>query len=181
MESDQNPFQAAIKAGLIIGLIQAVIIFLAYFIDYELLSSGWFGLLSLVITCGLTISYGIAYRKTLGGFMKFGPAYRFSFFTLLIMLIMVTFANLILYIGIDPTLPGKMADLGVENTVEIMDRFGVGDSLSSDQIEDMKTNLLEGYSLSGLIRGSGMMLVFNAILALVLGAIIKKKDKSSDY
>lgn len=181
MEAEQSPFQAAIKPGLVTGLVLTVITYLLYFVDYQLLGSGWLGMGSLVIYCGLIIYFGIQYRNERGGFMNFGTAFQFSFFSLLIMLVITTIGNMLLYWGIDPELSGKMAEIGLNNTMEIMDTFGAGESMSSDQIDEIRDGILEGYTLTGMIKGAGIMILFYAVLALILGAIIKKRDKSLDY
>ncbi|MEX2591488.1 MAG: DUF4199 domain-containing protein [Anditalea sp.] len=181
MELEQKPFHAAIKSGVVIGLILTGITFLLYIVDYSLLASGWVGFGSLVIYCSLVIYFGINYRRQLGGFINFGPAFQFSFFTLLIMLVITTVGNMLLFIGMDPTLAENMADIGVENTLGIMDAFGTGDAMSSDQIDEIRQGLLESYTVTGMLKSAGVMLVFYAVLALILGATIKKKDKSLDY
>jgi hypothetical protein len=180
METEHSPFQAALKAGIIIGLILTVITFVCYFVDYNLLGSSWLGFGSLAIYCGLIIYYGIQYRKELGGFMNFGTAFRFSFYTLLVMLLITTLGNMLLFLVLDPALGEKMADVGLKNTLEIMDTFGAGD-MSSDQMDEIRQGILDGYSALGLLKGAGFMVIFYAILALILGAIIKRRDKSLDY
>src|SRR5690606_10439386 len=101
----------------------------------------------------------------------------FAFFSLLIMLLINTLGSFLLFVVIDPGLPEKMADVGLENTMEIMDRFGLGEEMSSEQMDEMRKGLLEGYTFSGMLKGAGVMVLFYAFLALILGAIIKKKDK----
>src|SRR5690606_31347737 len=127
MEHHQTPFQAALKAGLITGLFLTAFSFVCYFIDYKLLASTWLGLVTLAIYSGLVIYFGIEYRKELGGFMSFGSAFQFSFFSLLIMLAITTVGNMLLFMVLDPDLGEKMADVGLENTLKIMDSFGAGD------------------------------------------------------
>lgn len=181
MEAEQSPFQAAIKSGLVIGLLMTVITFLLYFVDFQLLGSGWFGFGSLLLYSGLVIYFGIQYRKELGGFINFGPAFQFSFFSLLVMLVITTVGNMLLFWGIDPDLSEKMADIGLKNTLEIMDTFGAGDAMSSDQLDEIRQGLLDGYTFLGMLKGAGIIALFFAVLSLILGAIIKKKDKTLEY
>lgn len=180
METTTTPTQAAIKAGVITGLILLVITFLRYFINYELLATGWIGFLTFAIYCGLIIYFGIEYRKELGGFMSFGNAFQFAFVSLIIILVITTLGNFMLFLVLDPGLGQRMADLTVENAMEMMDSFGAGE-LPADQIDEMRNGIVEAYTAWGMIKGAGITLVLYAILALILGAIIKKKDKSLDY
>lgn len=181
METVPKPFQAAITPGLVTGLFLTVISYLLYFVDYELLASGWLGLFSLVLYGGLIIYFGINYRKEKGGYLDFGDAFQFSFFSLLIMMVITTIGNMLLFLVGDPGLAEKMADIGLMNTMEIMDTFGAGENMSSDQIDEIRQGILDGYTFIGMIKGAGIMVIFYAILALILGAIIKKKDKTLDY
>ena len=112
--------------------------------------------------------------------MNFGTAFQFSFFSLLIMLAITTLGNMLLFMVVDPTLGEKMADVGLENTLKIMDSFGAGD-LPSEQMDEIKKGILDGYTPLGMLKGAGFMVIFYAVVSLILGAIIKKKDKSLDY
>lgn len=180
METASTPFQAAIKAGVITGLIMTVISFLCYFINYELLGATWLSVASFLIYCGLIIFFGTEYRKELGGFMNFGTAFQFTFISLIIMMVVTIFGNMLLFLVLDPGLGERMADLNMENTLTMMDSFGAAE-LSSDQMDEMRKGFSEAYTAWGMIKGAGILLIFYAILALILGAIIKKKDNSLDY
>lgn len=180
-EEIMTPFQAALKAGVVIGLVTLAIYFIAYFIDVELLSSAWFGFLMLGLSLGFVIYFGIDYRKDLGGFMTFGVAFQFVFFTFIISGIIMTLGNILLFHVIDPALPGVLADAQLESTLALMDRFGAGDQITSDQMVEMRTGFEESRSIIGMIKAFGISLVIYAILALILGAIIKRRDKSLDY
>src|SRR5690554_2946363 len=120
MENAQTPFQAAIKAGLITGLFLTAFSFVCYFIDYKFLAATWLGLVTLAIYCGLIIYFGIEYRKELGGFMSFGTAFQFSFFSLLIMLAITTIGNMLLFMVLDPSLGDKLRS--EEHTSELQSR-----------------------------------------------------------
>lgn len=180
METVTTPSQAAIKAGVVTGLILTVITFLCYFIDYELLVTTWLTLGSFVLYCALIIYFGIQYRTDLGGFMNFGTAFQFAFVSLIIMLIINTLGSMVLFLVLDPGLGERMTDLSMESTLKMMDSFGAGD-LPSEQMDEIRNGIAEAYTGWGMIKGAGFMLVVYAILALILGAIIKKKDKSLEY
>jgi len=176
-----SPFQAALKAGIIIGLVSLVIYYVAYFIDAEMLSSAWLGFAMLGISLGLVIYFGIDFRNDLGGFMSFGVAFQFVFITFIISGLISTVGNILLFQVIDPSLPGVLADAQLESTLALMDRFGAGDQISSDQMVEMRASFEESRSAFGMIKAFGISLIIYAILALILGAIIKRRDKSLDY
>lgn len=176
-----SPFQAAVKAGVVVGLVSLVIYYVAYFIDVEILSSAWLGFAMLAISLALVIYFGIDYRKDQGGYMSFGVAFQFVFFTFIISGLITTLGNILLFQVIDPALPGVLADAQLESTIALMDSFGAGNQITSDQMAEMRTGFEESRSLMGLIKAFGISLVIYAILALILSAIIKRRDKSLDY
>lgn len=181
-EQTQSPFQAAVKPGITMGLIVMAVTYIAYFIDSSLLASGWFFLVSIVIFFVLIIYFGKQYRSELGGFMAFSTAFNFSFITMVISGLVSSIGTILLFQVIDPSLPQVLADLSFENAVGMMEKFGVNpDAIPPDQLEEMRVNSASGFTLVGQIKGFGISLIFYAILALILGAILKKRDKSLDY
>lgn len=181
-EQAQSPFQAAIKPGITIGLVSLVLTYLAYFIDSSLLTKWWFGLIALVIFFVLIIYFGKQYRTELGGFMSFGTAFNFSFITMIVSGLITLIGQILLYQVIDPSLPAVLADLTFETTLKTMESFGADpDSLSPEQLEEMRQSSASNFTFAGQLKGFGFGLIAYAIIALILGAILKKRDKSLDY
>ncbi|GGF40468.1 DUF4199 domain-containing protein [Echinicola rosea] len=180
METQETPFKAALRSGLIIGLISLVISYVVYFINATSLASSWM-LLLLVLSFVLVLVFGFSYRKELGGYIPFGAAFQFSFFTLVVAGIVGLFGQLLLFQVIDPALPGVLADQQMQNTMEVMESFGAADAMSTEQIDEMKQGMLDGYTVGGQIKSFGFVLIFYAICALILGAIIKRKEPTPSY
>ena len=182
MEEKQSPFQAAIRPGLTMGLVSLAVTFIAYFIDSTLLASGYFALVGLAIFFGLAIYFGREYRSELGGYMSFGTAFNFSFIAIIISGLIGLVGQILLFQVVDPELPGILADKSFQTTIEMMEKFGASaDSLPPDQLEKMKQDTMNNFTLVGQLKGFGIGIIFYAIIALILGAILKKKDKSLDF
>ncbi|QYH39793.1 DUF4199 domain-containing protein [Algoriphagus sp. NBT04N3] len=182
MEEQQTPFKAAVQPGLTIGLVSLAITYIAYFIDSILLASGWFGLVAIVLFFVLIIYFGRQYRAELGGFMSFGTAFNFSFIAIIISGIISIIGQILLFHVIDPSLPDVLADASVQNTLEIMESFGANpDNMSTEQLDEMREATRNNFTLGGQIKNFGFGLIVYAIIALILGAILKKRDKSLDY
>lgn len=181
-EQVQTPFQAAVKPGLTIGLVALAITYVAYFIDSTLLASGWFALVAIVVFFVLIFYFGKQYRTELGGYMTFGTAFNFSFITMIISGLVSLLGQILLYHVIDPDLPQVLADMTFENSLSMMEKFGANpDSMSPDQLEEIRKSSSSGFTLAGQLKGFGFGLIVYAIIALILGAILKKRDKSLDY
>lgn len=182
MEEQQSPFQSAIKPGLTIGLVSLALTFIAYFIDSTLLGSAWFGLVAIVVFFVLIIYFGKQYRAELGGFMSFGTAFNFSFITILISGLVGLLGQILLFQVIDPSLAGVLADQAFETQMSMMAKFGQDpDTMDPALLEQMKTSTIDSFTLMGQLKTFGFGLIVYAIIALILGAILKKKDKSLDY
>lgn len=181
-EQTPSPIQSAIRPGIIIGLVSLVITYIAYFIDSSYLASGYFGLIALVLFFGLIIFFGKEFRKESGGFLAFGPAFNFSFFAILISGVIGLIGNILLFHVIDPTLPQVLGELTFETQLEMMGNFGQNpDSLPAEVLDEMKEASASNYTLVGQLKGFGLGLIAYAIIALILGAILKKRDKSLDF
>jgi len=180
--NDQNtPLKAGLNAGLILGILSVVITFIVYFISPVTMVSGMYGIAMLVLFFGLLIYLGIQYRNSLGGYMEFGKAFQYSFIALLVAGIISQIGNALLYNVIDPALPGVLADQTMENTMAMMEKFGAADALSDEQLDQMRADTEANFTLLGQLRALGIAAVIYVVFALILGAILKKRDKSLDY
>lgn len=181
-QTTQSPVQAAIQPGLTMGLITVAITYVAYFIDSSLLASMWLGLIGLVVFFGLIIYFGKQYRTEIGGFMTFGTAFNFSFVAIVISGLISSAGQILLFHVIDPALPQVLADAALESSLKMMESFGQNpDAMPAEALDAIKTSTEESYSLFGQIRAFGFGLIIYAIIALILAAILKKRDKSLDY
>lgn len=182
MEEQQSPFQAAIKPGLTIGLVSLALTFIAYFIDSTLLGSAWFGLVAIVVFFVLMIYFGKQYRSELGGFMSFGTAFNFSFIAIVISGLVGLIGQILLFQVIDPSLAGVLADQAFETSLSMMESFGQDpDAMDPAVLEKIKSDTASSFTMAGQLKNFGFGLIVYAIIALILGAILKKRDKSLDY
>ncbi|GAB3236121.1 DUF4199 domain-containing protein [Algoriphagus aestuariicola] len=182
MEEQQTPFQAAIKPGLTMGLVALAITYIAYFIDSSLLASLWLALIGLVVFFGLIIYFGKQYRAELGGFMSFGTAFNFSFVAMIISGIISLIGQILLFHVIDPSLPGVLTDIAFQKSLEMMEGFGQNpDSLPPATLDEIRNSTAASFSIGGQLKNFGIGLIIYAIIALILAAILKKRDKSLDY
>ncbi|REG90506.1 DUF4199 domain-containing protein [Algoriphagus antarcticus] len=182
MEEQQSPFQAAIKPGLTIGLVSLALTFIAYFIDSSLLGSAWFGLVAIVVFIVLIMYFGKQYRSELGGFMTFGTAFNFSFIAIVISGLVGLIGQILLFHVIDPSLAGVLADQAFETSLGMMESFGQDpDALDPAVLEEMRASTAKSFTLTGQLMSFGFGLIVYAIIALILAAILKKRDTSLDY
>jgi hypothetical protein len=181
MENQESPFKAGLNLGLILGIISIVIVYLVYFFAPESMVSWQVSLAILVIYIGGIIYFGLQYRASIGGFMTFGYAFNYSFIAMATGLLLTVCGNLLLYYVIDPSLPGVLIERQFEIQMAMLEQFGAADAMTSEQMDEMRKANAEGFTVFGQLKGFGVILIFYAIVALILGAILKKRDKSLDY
>ena len=162
-----------IKYGLILGAIGIIITFLIYIVDITLMTQWWLGLLMLAINIGIIVYAGIDLRKNNGGYLSFKNAFLSTFLIFLVAGIIGTLVNLLMFYVIDPELPGRLTDATVETTASMMQKFGASQEQIDLEIEKVKQR--EPYSAKSTLMGFGIGIIIYAILALIIGAIIKRK------
>mgnify|MGYP000085143258 FL=1 len=89
---------------------------------------------------------------------------------------------MLLFQVIDPSLPQVLGELTFESQLEMMEGFGQNpDSLPTETLEQMREASASSFTLAGQLKAFGFGLIAYAIIALILGAILKKRDKSLDF
>ena len=114
------------------------------------------------------------YRELTGGYLSFKKAYIYSFLAFVVAGILGLVFNIFLFHVIDPDLPEMISDAIVEQTVEMMEGFGANQEVIDQAIEDADT--AASFTLIGQIKSFGMVLIFYALMSLISGAIIKRKE-----
>jgi hypothetical protein len=167
----------AIKHGLILSAITIVLTLVLYAVDYTLLATIKFALLSLLIFLGYGIYAGITYRKEAGGFLSFKNAFLHGFIVFAVCAVISTIFNILLHTVIDPELGKKLTDVTLQNTEEMMRSFGMPEGEQMDEaLEKARTDAEGRYTLGGLSLGLVWALIGSAVFALISGAIAKKKQ-----
>lgn len=164
------------KHALILGGISVVLTLAAYAIDYTLLASMSFGLISLAVYLGYGIYSGINYRNEIGGYLSFGKAFQHGFVVFAVSALISTIFNILLYTVIDPELPEKITEVAVENAQKMMEGFGMSGDQLDEAMQKTKEDTIKRYTAGGLAMSYGFTLIGCAIFALISGAIAKRKE-----
>ena len=182
MEDNLSPqttndlFKSAARSGAINGAIGIFITILLYVINYELLVSLKVLLVLLVLFLGLVIYQGIQYRVSIGGYLPFGKAFQHGFITLVVGGLIGILFSLVLYNLIDSELPQKLTDVTVLNTEEMMKNFGAQDAQIDEAVKKVKIETPDRFTLLGQAKQFAWGLIFNAVIALITGAIVKRNQ-----
>ncbi len=162
-----------IKFGVMIAMINIIFTLVVYSVDYTMMVKWWYQLGLLFLNICLIFYAGFDYRKRLGGYMPFKDSFIFIFLVLLVSGLIGLIFNLLLYNLVDPSLAGNITQASIDETVAIMEKFGVPDE-QLDAVEGERENMISKYSFKGMVIGFLWMILFYLIIALIIGAIVKK-------
>jgi hypothetical protein len=172
----ESPAKNALRFGAIIGVVSIGITVLLYAIDYALLAQLKTLFIMLAIYIGMVIYGGINYRKQVGGYLSYGKAFQHGFISLVVASLIGTVFSLILYTVIDTELPQKLTDATVENTEAMMRGFGAPEGEIEKQMEKVRQDTPERFTVLGMVKQFGWGLIFNVVLAAITSIFVKKKE-----
>lgn len=170
----QDLLRHALRFGAIMGGIGIVITLLIYAIDYTIMAGMSFGLLLFAFYIGMVIYGGINYRNQSGGYISYGKAFQHGYVALLVSGIIGTVFSILLYTVIDPDLPENLTDAVIENTEEMMRKFGAPEDSIEPQLDKMREEMPARFSAIGSIKQFGWGLLIYAVLSAITSLFVKK-------
>ena len=179
MEQPKTVVQHAVKFGLILGIAGAILNLLLYVIDPTLLVNIWM-LLLLFVFMGLVVYGGINYRKEIGGYINFGPAFIHGFTVFVMMGLIGLIFNLLMYNIIDSSLAETLTDASVEQAQSMAEGFGASGDVLDEAMEKARTDSAASFTNFGLFKSFLISLIVYAVLSLITGLIVRKQEKISD-
>ena len=168
----------ALKSGVILSVISIVITLLIYIIDPMLMIKWWFGLISLALALILVSYFGIQYRNEGDGYINFKQSFIYSWIMFIVAGFIGTLFMMLLYNVIDPDLPGVLSEASKEQTIQMMSNFGAPEDAIDDAIAQAEENgdFTNPFTFMGQVKAFGIVIIIYAVLSLITGAIIRKKE-----
>jgi len=179
LEAPKTPLQHAVKFGLILGMVSAIVTLLLYVIDPTLMVNVWM-LLLLLVFIGLVIYGGISYRNEIGGYIDFGPAYIHGFTVLVVMGVIGLLMNLLMYNVVDTSLADTLTEASIEQTRGMMENFGAPEDAIDEALEKAEADAAASFTNFGLIKSFFISLIVYAVIALITALIVRRREKVSD-
>ncbi|MEN8251524.1 MAG: DUF4199 domain-containing protein [Bacteroidota bacterium] len=180
LEQPQTAVQHALKFGGLLGIIGAILTLLLYVIDSVLMVNWVIGIIWIIILLGLVIYGGITYRRELGGYIEFGPAYIHGFVTLVIIGVIGIAVNLLMYEVVDDTLAETHIEATFDQLRGFMEMLGAPEDAIDQAIEEGRADAEEGFTTKGQLIGFAKSLIFYAIVSLIIALIVRRREKVSD-
>jgi hypothetical protein len=186
MENKNNLFSSALKAGLIIAAV-GIAIFLVEYVSGVMPVGIWKPLLIMLL--GLAVSIVILvvllknYRKANDGILLFKDAFLFCLIALVASGIISSLFSYLFMQFFDPQYMTRIME-GQRSFMENYLAGKVSDEQLSSTLEKMDEKFKNTSLISQTLKGLIWNVVFSAIIALIVGAIMKKnpdvfEDKTS--
>lgn len=176
-----SPFAHALKSGLYVGIINALLTIILYVVDPTILANFGVGFGIILLNFVLVIVFGIQYRKEVGGYLSFGQAFLHGFLTFAVAGLIGILFNVLLYTVIDPDLPEVIAAAAMENTAEMLEGMGMAAGDIDAAMAEAEASTLDQYSVAGMLMSYVWALIIYAIVALITGLIVKKNEPVENY
>lgn len=174
MEKEQ--LNAILQGAGIVSGIGIFFVALAYVLGPSYMVGPWSNWISFFGVLGGIIFVALKQRKALGGFWSFGQAFKFIFLVSLGFVIVIGLFEYLLFHVIDPDFYGRVMEETLQLTYERFTSFGLDDESMSEIMEKTEERLQDQASFKGVLFGMGIRVIVYAVLALIVGAFVKKKD-----
>lgn len=168
----------SINYGIYLGIILSAATVIAYAINLELFTKWWFGIILLVVI----ISVGIvstAKAKSLGkGFISFKEAFSAFFIPIAVGVLISSLVSVVLFNFVDPEAAEMVKEQTIENSVKMMEGFGAPQTAIDEAVAEMQNT--NQFSIVSLLKSYAWQMLFYAVVGLIVGAIMKRKDPNAE-
>lgn len=138
----------------------------------------WVGLIPFVTVIALMTILGLDVRRKLGGFWSFGDAFKSLMLMGVVIAMISTAYNFVIFKFVDPTLPEKANAVMLDNMTTRLTSSG----LDADKIDQYTKTFKNGEFIAKLqptllneLIAIGSSLILYAVISLIIAACIKKK------
>jgi len=165
----------ATNYGLYLGIGLALTTALCYAIDIELLTKWWLGILIFVVTIVIGIMSAVKAKKLNNGLLSFKNAFSSYFITVAIGIIISTIVSIVIFNVVDPEAAITLKEKTIEATVNMMRSFNAPESEIAKAVSQMEEQKNQ-YAIGSILQQTAIYLLIQAIIGLIVGAIVKKNE-----
>ncbi len=162
-----------LKYGLLIGAISVVFNLVLLLIDYHLLLGSWITIIPFIINLTVLFVAGFELRKMYNSDLPFREAFLSTLTIIAIGLAMGTVYNMLVYNVFAPDVAEALHKETVTQTANLLESFGMDDETIDAAV--VQAEVVNPYGVKNLLISYFTNLIGGVILALIVGAVVKKK------
>jgi ABC-type multidrug transport system permease subunit len=88
--------------------------------------------------------------------------------------------NMLMHNVIDPNLKETLIESSIEQATSMMEGFGVSGDALDEAMEKERESMEDQFSNGGMVKGFFISLLVYAVIALITGLIVRRREKISD-
>ncbi|WP_347925312.1 DUF4199 domain-containing protein [Pontimicrobium sp. SW4] len=165
---------SAINYGLYLGGILSLITVAIWFININLMANMWLGISLLLAIIAFGVVSTAKSKSIQEGFLTFKEAFSSYFITVAIGIAVSLLVSMILFNFIDPEAAKEIQQITVERTISMMEGFGAPAEAIAEAVEKIENQ--NQYSVVNTLKGLAWACLFQAIIGLIVAAIMKKSN-----
>ncbi len=182
METKKSLFSSALNTGLIIGAVSIVIFLVSYVADFKpvgiMIPILW-GLFGLAISIVLLVILFKKYRNEIGGFISFRDAFLYCLVALVVSAVVSTAFTMLFVQFVEPDYYKNI----MEAQKTYMENYlsgKVSDEQMTETLDKIDAQAASMGSVKSTLRTLLGSVIISGIIALIVGAIMKKKPEMFD-
>jgi hypothetical protein len=164
----------ALNYGLYLGGILALITVAVYAIDIKLMVNMWLGIGLLLLIIGFGIVATAKVKANFEGILNFKDAFTAYFVTTVVGIAISTAFSFILFNFIDTEAAEEIKKMTIEATISMMEGFNAPPETIAKSVEEIEST--NQYSPVSILKSLVWSALFQAIIGLIVGAIMKKSN-----
>ena len=165
---------SAINYGLYLGGALSLITIAIWFIDINLMANMWLGILILLAVVAVGVVSTAKAKSIQEGFLSFKEAFSSYFITVAIGIVISSIVSMILFNYVDPEAAEQIKQITIDATVNMMEGFGAPAETIAETVDQLENQ--NQYSIVNTAKSIAWGLVIQAVIGLIVGAIMKRSN-----
>lgn len=165
---------SAINYGLYLGIALSLITVTIWFVNINLMANMWLGIGILLAVIAFGVVSTAKSKSIMEGFLTFKEAFSAYFITVAVGIIISQVVSFILFNFIDPDAAKEIQQITIDSTINMMEGFGAPAESIAEAVEKIENT--DQFSVVSVLKSSAWSLVFQAVIGLIVGLIMKKSN-----
>lgn len=169
-----NLQQTWIKYGIIMALTTiAMTILFFYLVDTGLFMQSLFMYGAMIL---IMVLAGLEYRREHGNTMLYGEAFKVTFLTTIVGMILSSIFSYVLLNFIDPDMMDVMVEKAIDSTESLMRSVGAPEDQVDEALAKLENEMPNQFTLVGTLKNMLNVFIIGAILSAIVSIFLRKEE-----
>lgn len=169
-----NLQQTWIKYGVIMALTTiAMTILFFYLVDTGLFMQSLFMYGAMIL---IMVLAGLEYRREHGNTMLYGEAFKVTFLTTIVGMILSSIFSYVLLNFIDPDMMDVMVEKAIDSTESLMRSVGAPEDQVDEALAKLENEMPNQFTLVGTLKNMLNVFIIGAILSAIVSIFLRKEE-----